>query len=271
MVAPRAAARSNGRFYAILVVVAVIGAGAIVYFYNNRPGLATTAAITPAPPGSLGPGKGHRLGNADAPVTVLEFADFECPACGVFAVVTEPDVRTRLINTGQVSYQFFDYPLPVHKNTWFASEAAACAEDQGKFWEMHDLLFNGQNDWNGEATSDPSGVFKGYAKDLHLDVDKFEDCYRSQAHLRDIQANQAEGDRRRVNQTPTFVIGTRSVPGALGFDQFRALVDSAKAAGKPLAATPSGTSPTGGAPAAGAAAVGATPAPAKPSAPGSSR
>jgi protein-disulfide isomerase len=249
MVAPRAAARSNGRFYAILAVVAVIGVGTIAYFADHRPGLSTTTAITPAPPGSLGPGKGHQLGNANAPVTVLEFADFECPACGVFAVVTEPDVRTRLINTGQVNYQFFDYPLPVHKNTWFASEAAACAEDQGKFWEMHDLLFNGQNDWNGEATSDPSGVFKGYAKDLHLDVDKFEDCYRNQAHLRDIQANQAEGDRRHVNQTPTFVIGTRAVPGAVGFDQFRALVDSAaKAAGKPLAAAPVAATPASSAP-----------------------
>jgi protein-disulfide isomerase len=225
--AQAARAQSNARFYSALAIVAVVGVAAIGYVATHKQSAAASVPTTPPDPSTLGAAKGHVLGNATAPITIMEFADFECPACGTFAVVTEPDVRARLINTGRVNYQFFDFPLPMHKNTWYASEAAACAEDQGKFWEMHDRLFQGQNDWNGEATDNPASVFKGYAKELNLDVDKFQHCYDTQAHLRDIQANQAEGNRRHVNQTPTFVIGARQIPGALGFDQLKAYVDSA--------------------------------------------
>jgi protein-disulfide isomerase len=217
-------AQSNTRFYSALAILLVVGIGAIVYVATNKP---ATAVTTVDPTQPVGPAKGHTLGNPNAPVQVLEFADFECPACGTFTIVTEPDVRKRLIDSGRVNYTFYDFPLPMHKNTWFASEAAACAEDQGKFWEMHDLLFQGQGDWNGEATGNPGKVLKGYAQQLGLDMDKWQKCYDSQAHVRDIQANKAEGERRQVNQTPTFVIGTKQIPGALGFDQFRAYVDSA--------------------------------------------
>jgi protein-disulfide isomerase len=219
--------QSNARFYSALALVAVVGIAAISYVATHRDSAPASVPTTPPDPKTLGAAKGHLMGNVNAPVKIMEFADFECPACGTFTVVTEPDVRARLINTGQVSYQYFDFPLPMHKNTWYASEAAACAEDQGKFWEMHDRLFQGQNDWNTEATSNPAGVFKGYAKDLGLDVGKWQQCYDSQAHLRDIEANQAEAGRWHVNQTPTFVIGSREIPGALGFDQIKAYVDSA--------------------------------------------
>jgi protein-disulfide isomerase len=222
-------AQSNTRFYSALAIVAVVGVAAIGYVATHKQSAAASVPTTPPDPSTLGAAKGHVLGSATAPIKILEFADFECPACGTFAVVTEPDIRARMINTGQVSYQFFDFPLPMHKNTWYASEAASCAEDQGKFWEMHDRLFQGQNDWNTEATSNPSGILKGYAKELGLDVGKWQQCYDTQAHLRDIQANQAEGTRRHVNQTPTFVIGSRQIPGALGFDQIKAYVDSAAA------------------------------------------
>jgi protein-disulfide isomerase len=237
VVAQRQKARppqSNARFYSALVLVGVVGIGAIAYVASQKESAPAGVPTTPPDPSTLGAAKGHVLGNVNAPVKIMEFADFECPACGTYTVVTEPDVRARLINTGQVAYQFFDFPLPMHKNTWYASEAAACAEDQGKFWEMHDMLFQGQNDWNGEATGNPASIFKGYAKQLGLDVGKWQQCYDSQAHLKDIEANQAEGARRHVNQTPTFIIGSREIPGALGFDQVKAYVDSA--AGSPVAA-----------------------------------
>jgi protein-disulfide isomerase len=197
--------KSNARFYSALAIVAVVGVAAISYVATHKDSTAASVPTTPPDPSTLGAAKGHFVGSPTAPVKILEFADFECPACGTFALVTEPDVRSRLISTGQVSYQFFDFPLPMHKNTWYASEAAACAEDQGKFWEMHDMLFQGQNDWSGEATDNPSKILKGYAK----------------------------GNRRHVNQTPTFVIGTRQVPGALGYDQIKAYIDTA--AGSPKA------------------------------------
>ena len=214
---------SAQRFYVILALVAVVGALLIVRAVRTpkyEP-VVTTAPITPAT------SEGYLLGNPNAPVQVMEFADFECPACGNFSVITEPDVRARIVNTGLASYRFFDFPLPMHKNTMAASNAAACAADQGKFWGMHDALFRNQPEWNGEATDNPKKIFLGYVKTLGLNTDAWEKCFDEQLHQSRIMANQAEGARRKVQSTPTFVIGTRMIPGALSYDQFKAYVDSA--------------------------------------------
>lgn len=230
---PPARPATNARFLTALGLLVAVGVITIVYEMNQKQ---TPPVIqTAVDPASLGPAKGYLIGKADAPVQILEFADFECPACGNFAVVTEPDVRKRIIETGLASYRYFDFPLPMHKNTWYASEAAACANDQGRFWEMHDRLFQGQDQWNTEATSNPTSVLTGYAKDLGLDVAKWKSCYDGQAHLRDIQANKAEGERRKVSQTPTFVIGDKEIPGVIPYDQFKALVDSAAVPAKRVA------------------------------------
>ena len=214
---------SAQRFYVVLALVVVVGALFIVRAARAPRVRAnvTTAPITPAQ------AEGYLLGNPNAPVQIMEFADFECPACGNFAVITEPDVRARIINTGLASYRFFDFPLPMHKNTMFASNAAACAADQGKFWEMHDQLFRNQPEWNGEATDNPKKIFLGYVKALGINSDTWEKCYDEQQHQSRILANQAEGNRRKVQSTPTFVIGTRLIPGAMSYDVFKAYVDSA--------------------------------------------
>jgi protein-disulfide isomerase len=135
-----------------------------------------------------------------------------------------------LIEPGLISYRFFDYPLPMHKNTWQASNAAACAAEQGKFWEYHDRLFDTQDKWNGEATSRPKGQFKDFARTLGLNVDQWEGCFDARKYQRRIEANKLEAERRNVGQTPTFVIGNRMAPGAIAWDHFKALVDTALAA-----------------------------------------
>lgn len=231
------AKKSQKGFFAILGLIAAVFLIFIIY-QVNKPAMQDVATVDPSIP--LPAAEGYLLGNPKAPVQVLEFADFECPACGQFFVLTEPDVRTKLIETGQISYRFLDLPLPVHKNTWPASLAAACANEQGKFFEMHDQLFMGQDKWNGEATSRPKGVFKDYAKAIGLDVDKWGSCFDSQKYVRNIQANRREGERRRVASTPTFVIGSRMVPGSISYDKFKAYVDSALADAKQAAAA-SGT------------------------------
>ncbi|HXT47580.1 MAG TPA: thioredoxin domain-containing protein, partial [Gemmatimonadaceae bacterium] len=198
---------SAQRFYVVLALIAVVGALFIIRAARTPKftPVATTAPIIPAQ------AEGYLLGNPNAPVQVMEFADFECPACGNFSVITEPDVRARIVNTGLASYRFFDFPLPMHRNTMAASNAAACAADQGKFWEMHDALFQTQDQWNGEATNNPDKVFKQLAQKLGLNTDAWEKCFDSQAHESRILANQAEGVRRNVQSTPTFVIGTRQI------------------------------------------------------------
>ncbi len=170
--------------------------------------------------------EGYVMGSPTAPVEVIEFADFECPGCGQYATLTEPDVRTRLVNTGQVRLRYLDFPLDMHPNTWDASLAASCANDQGKFWEMHDLIFANQDKWNGEATRRPRGPLGDLAKSLSLDMNKYNSCMDAETHRAQIQANQQEGVRRQVSQTPTFVIGNKQLAGALPFDRFKLLVDS---------------------------------------------
>jgi protein-disulfide isomerase len=227
---------SSQRFYVVLALVAVVGAIFIVRAARAPRAVAnvTTAPITAAQ------AEGYLMGNPNAPVQIMEFADFECPACGNFAVITEPDVRNRIVNTGLASYRFFDFPLPMHKNTMAASNAAACAADQGKFWEMHDELFRNQPEWNGEsdARDNPKKVFLGYVKSLGMNTDTWEKCFDSQAHQPRILANQAEGNRRKVQSTPTFVIGARMIPGAMSYDVFKAYVDSATREAPPAAGKP---------------------------------
>ena len=229
-------------FYAAIGVVALFGVGALAYVASRPKNVATTVDAAKIVPGEP---QGYLLGKPDAPVQVIEFADFECPACGQFATLSEPDIRKRLIDAGTISYRFYDYPLPMHKNTWAASNAAACADEQGKFWEMHDQLFNAQDQWNGQATSRPKGKFKEYVKALGLNVDQWEACFDARKYQARIKANELMATKRGASQTPTFVIGDKMIGGAISFDRFKALVDSAlvlaKAdSGKPAASGDSG-------------------------------
>ncbi len=216
--------RANAKQFAgVLILVAIAGVGGLGYALTSS----GTKVLTVDPAIPAGPADGHLIGKADAPVQVIEFGDFECPGCGQFANVTEPDVRARLVNTGVVAFRFFDFPLTQHKNTWSAHNAAACADDQGKFWEMHDRLYGGQLEWNGEATSNPMKVMTRYAGDLGLDVRAWRTCVETQAHAARIKGNQAEGIRRNIGRTPTFIIGSKQVADNLSYDAFKSFVDSA--------------------------------------------
>ena len=244
---PKGSARSMKPFYTALTLIAVVGAATLAYV-ASRPKAGARTLDPNLPPAKA---EGYFAGNPTARVQVVEFADYECPSCMQFATITEPDVRTRLVETGQIGYRFFDYPLPQHRNTMSASNTAACANEQGKFWPMHDRIFMGQYDWNTQASRNPKGIFKGYAKELGLDVDKWEACFDSQVHYRDIEANRAEGERRAINSTPTFIFGSRVRPGNIGYDEFKAIVDSvaseAPAATAPPAVAPVATPVTGAA------------------------
>jgi protein-disulfide isomerase len=213
------------RFVGVLVVIGVVGASLLGYALTR----AGPTAITVDPTIPAGAAEGHLLGKADAPVQVMEFGDFECPHCGDWSSVTEPDVRSRLINTGIVAFRYFDFPLAGFRNSWTAHLAASCADEQGKFWEMHDKLYGNQTEWNAIATTDPVKVIRRYAVDLGLDAKAWEKCVSTQKPAARIKGNQAEGTRRNVKGTPTFVIGDKMVP-SVSYDQFKALVDSALAA-----------------------------------------
>jgi protein-disulfide isomerase len=218
---------SNKRFAGVLVAVALVGVAALGYVLTHQ-GPKVIVVDPKIPPGAPA---GHLMGKADAPVQVLEFGDFECPGCGNFANLTEPDIRTRLVNTGVVAFHFYDFPITVHKNSFTAHLAAACADDQGKFWEMHDRIYAGQDEWSdlvNPAMTDPLSILRRYANELGLDVKPWEQCVTTQKYTAKIMGNQAEGIRRHVELTPTLIIGSRQVNGVT-YDQFKQLVDSALA------------------------------------------
>ncbi|MDQ6738014.1 MAG: DsbA family protein [Gemmatimonadota bacterium] len=237
---------SSGRrnFYAVLVVIAIVGAGAIYYLTKN-PGTSSNGADAQAAYAAAqrdyakaGPAKPYEMGNPKAPVVIEEFADFECPVCGSFATVTEPDVRKNIVDAGLAYYKYYDFPLPMHHNTVTASNAAACADEQGKFWQMHDQLFAGQDAWGlnpdgaSQVTDNPVSIFEGYAKSLGMNSSQFNQCLESKKYQSRVNANAAEGFRRNVNQTPTFFINGKMFAGSIPYDVLRKAVDDAAAAAK---------------------------------------
>jgi protein-disulfide isomerase len=228
-------------FWLALVAIAIVGLVALSWV-ASRPKSQVSRIDPNLPPLTA---QGYLLGSPTAPVEVIEFADFECPACGQFATITAPDVRTRLVNTGQVRIRFIDFPLAMHKNTWDASLAAACANDQGKFWQMHDALFANQDRWNGETTSRPRGPISDLAKGIGLDMNKYGACMDSDAHRAQIQANEQEGERRQIGQTPTFIFNGLVVPGALPYDAYKHYVDEAMKSVPPRADSAAASGATG--------------------------
>ena len=217
-------------FYVVLGAIALAGVAALGWaVLRPDEGPTPVTAVTPASGVPTG-ARGYLRGDSSAPVQIIEFADFECPSCGHFATVTEPDVRQRIIDAGLANLTYFDLPLPQHLNSVAASMAAACADDQGRFWEMHDAIYAAQLDWNSQATNRPRGVLKRLAQGVGLDVGAWEQCFDSRKHQARIEANAAEAGRRGATSTPTFIIAGQMYRGSMSYDDLKAAVDSARAA-----------------------------------------
>lgn len=226
-------AKSRAPFYGLLVVILAVGAAGIAYKMNSAPKPIVLAQGTTLPKA-----EGYLLGKPDAPVTIMEFADFECPQCANFSDITEPDVRARIIDAGLANMRFYDFPLEdLHPNTLFASLAAACAADQGKFWPMHDMILKNQTQWEARNSRNPKREFDKFAKAVGLDQGKFDDCFDKRDNVARIQAHQAVGMEYKVGATPSFVIGGTLYEGNLSYDRIKQIVDAehakiAAAAGK---------------------------------------
>lgn len=154
-----------------------------------------------------------KMGPDDAPVKVVEFADFQCPACGSFALQAKPMLDQRFMDTGLVQFIFYDFPLmEIHQNAFLAARAARCAGDQDMFWAYHDRLFQNQTQWS--PASDPSGRFSEYMEQVGGDVREFEQCLESDRHADVVTANRMMGEQLRVNSTPTIIVNSRRITGS---------------------------------------------------------
>jgi len=159
-------------------------------------------------------------GPAGAPVEIVEFSDFQCPFC----LRAHPTVTQVLSTYGdRIRFVYRNYPLPNHPNAWPAAEAAACAGEQGKFWEYHDRLFDNQSKL-GEAD------LKQHAAALALDTAKFDACVDSHKYKSDVDADVAAGEEAGVSGTPAFFINGRQLDGAQPFETFKRVIDEELAA-----------------------------------------
>jgi|HigsolmetaAR202D_1030399.scaffolds.fasta_scaffold00135_19 protein-disulfide isomerase len=163
------------------------------YTYTNAEGKEITVAAGT-----------HYIGDPNAPVKVIEYADFQCPACASFNATSEDRLFRNYIETGRVQFIYHEFPLMQHQHAKKAAEAARCAGDQNMFWQMHDVLFKRQALW--ADLGDPTSTFSSYARDLGLDTAKFDACLNGGTYTAQIDAAQQASADAQIPATPTFIV-----------------------------------------------------------------
>ncbi|MDB5259193.1 MAG: hypothetical protein JWO73_401 [Candidatus Taylorbacteria bacterium] len=164
-------------------------------------------------------------GSTTAPVTVVEYSDLQCPACQSYHNL----VLKKLIAEEGSKFRFVyrHFPLPQHMNAYTAALAAEAAGKQGKFWEMHDKLFETQKDWEKLATSTAAETFAGYAKTLGLDAAKFKSDESDPALFAKVASSSESGNKTGVDSTPTFFVNGTSIDNPNSYDEFKAVIEKA--------------------------------------------
>lgn len=170
-------------------------------------------------------------GSEDAPVTIIEYSDYQCPYCARNYREVLPLITKQYIDTGKVKFVMREYPLPtLHKNAMAMSSAALCAGNQGKYWEMHNLLFENQKKGDDES-------LKAHAASLQLDTQAFNDCLTSKETADQVRTDMASGAKLGMSGTPGFFIGATDpkdpnkanlsvfIRGAQSIEQFQASID----------------------------------------------
>jgi len=161
----------------------------------------------------------YSIGDPNAPITIIEFTDYQCPYCERHFSQTLPSLKADFIDTGKVRYVFKDFPLTtIHPQAVLAAAAARCAGAQDAYLPMHDALFANQSSWSGLFNA--ADLFERYAVDLGLDGDAFRACLDSGEMETAVLADQAQGFEFGVNGTPAFFINGYLVSGALPYDSF---------------------------------------------------
>ena len=202
-----------------LALIAVLAAGALVAFQSS--GSSSSSATVPP---KTAASSGRTLGDANAPVTVVEYADFQCPICKR----AETDVIARLeqdyVDQGKVKIEFRDFAF-IGQDSWNAAQAALAANDQGKFWQYHDALFNAQGQENSGQFSYDNLV--KIAQQVGLDVPTFEKTLSNNTHLAEVQQEVDQPSKAGVDSTPTFLIGDKKIVGIQSYSQFQSAINAA--------------------------------------------
>ncbi len=171
-------------------------------------------------------------GNENAPVTIVEFSDFQCPFCSRFAAQTLPALQENYIDTGKIKLVFKDLPLDnLHPNARTTHIAAECANEQGKFWEYHDILFEKQSQWQSLSPSNLDTTLTKFAAGLGMQSTDFQACIESQEIADEVNGDTLEAASYGTTGTPTFFIGNEKngyvkMVGAQPFAAFKTMIDT---------------------------------------------
>ena len=186
----------------------------------------------PRPPVNISEDDDPVRGNQDAPITIIEFSDFQCPFCARFHVQTLPLLLEEYIETGKAKLVYRDFPIQsIHPNAMAAAVAAECADDQGKYWEFHDRLFEAQNQWDKADTVEAISIFSKYAFDIGLELEQFNECLSGGKYVNEVRKDLEDGRNYGVTGTPGFFVGNEKLgfvelKGAQPFESFKKVIDS---------------------------------------------
>lgn len=163
------------------------------------------------------------LGNKDAKVTLVEYSDFQCPACGAYYPIVK---QLNLEFAGRIQFVYRHFPLTqIHANANLAALSAEAAGKQNKFWEMHDIIFENQSKWSGEKNA--KDLFVEYAQKLNLDVEKFKNDLDSDEVQEKVANDYQSGIRLGVNATPTFFLNGTKLQNPASYEAFKKLLEEA--------------------------------------------
>lgn len=187
----------------------------------------------PAPSRQVPSADFNVLGREDAPVSIVEFTDLQCPYCARFATQTFPEIKRNYIDTGKLRFASRDLPLPFHSFALPAAVASRCAGEQGRFWDFREALFTGQSHLG-------TAPYEELAKHFGLDVARFEACRRDGRQEANVRADLALAQSQGIASTPSFVIGRlvngtfvgEIFSGARPYEEFAARIDALLPAGE---------------------------------------
>jgi protein-disulfide isomerase len=207
----------------LLIIIAILAAGGIAIYMSQDEKAAVAETGSGATPAATAPATagGHIRGDANAPITLVEYGDFQCPTCGRYHPIVEELLHRY---QGKLKLQFYHFPLiQAHPNAMPAALAAEAATDQNKFWEMHDLLFERQNEWSRSPNAET--LFVQYGLQLGMDSNKFMQSMRSPATRDRVLADVTSGNKV-VEGTPTFIINGKVQHDLLSLEGMADVINS---------------------------------------------
>ena len=241
----------KGMIVALVAVVAVAAFFAGAYFSNldsdvltkseleeviskleSKMAITQQAESQPSQPVKISLDNDPIRGDPNAPITILEFSDFQCPFCARFHVQTLPLLLEEYIDAGKVNLVYRDFPIQsIHPNALPAAVAAECANEQGKYWEYHDTLFEKQSVWSRLNSDAAISTFSQFATDVGLEQQQFDSCLGSGKYLEEVQHDMREGREYDITGTPGFFVGNEEIgfvkiTGAQPFEIFKRVIDA---------------------------------------------